>query len=141
MKEAEKKAQKEKVGLWEDEGLAKMLKGDSLGENSSEKQFEEINKDIKIRITDEIDFDKFFCNFLPNKTLDKIEEVLADYDDEVKKPEHLSLPIKNGTLCAAKFPDDDKYYRALVKSHNKEKRSSKLNSLIMEILKKLDLMI
>ena len=122
MKEAEKKAQKEKVGLWEDEGLAKMLKGDSFGESSGEKQFEEINKDIKIRITDEIDLDKFYCNFLPNKTLDKIEEVLADYDDGVKKSENLSLPIKNGTLCAAKFPDDDKYYRALIKSHNKEKK-------------------
>jgi len=122
MKEAEKKAQKEKVGLWEDEGLAKILKGDSFNENSGEKQFEEINKDIKIRITDEIDLDKFYCNFLPNKTLDKIEQVLADYDDGVKKSESLSLPIKNGTLCAAKFPDDNKYYRALVKSHNKEKQ-------------------
>jgi len=122
MKEAEKKAQKEKVGLWEDEGLAKILKGDSFNENSGEKQFEEINKDIKIRITEEIDLDKFFCNFLPNKTLDKIEQVLADYDDGVKKSEKLSLPIKNGTLCAAKFPDDNKYYRALVKSHNKEKQ-------------------
>ena len=122
MKEAEKKAQKEKVGLWEDEGLAKILKGDSFNENSGEKQFEEINKDIKIRITEEIDLDKFFCNFLPNKTLDKIEQVLADYDDGVKKSDKLSLPIKNGTLCAAKFPDDNKYYRALVKSHNKEKQ-------------------
>jgi staphylococcal nuclease domain-containing protein 1 len=122
MKEAEKKAQKEKVGLWEDEGLAKILKGDSFNENSGEKQFEEINKDIKIRITEEIDLDKFYCNFLPNKTLDKIEQVLADYDDGVKKSEKLSLPIKNGTLCAAKFPDDNKYYRAMVKSHNKEKQ-------------------
>ena len=122
MKEAEKKAQKEKVGLWEDEGLAKILKGDSFNENSGEKQFEEINKDIKIRITEEIDLDKFFCNFLPNKTLDKIEQVLADYDDGVKKSDKLSLPIKNGTLCAAKFPDDKKYYRGIIKSHNKDKK-------------------
>lgn len=122
MKEAEKKAQKEKVGLWEDEGLAKMLKGDAFGEGSLEKKFEEINKDIKIRITDEIDLDKFYCNFLPNKVLDKIEGVLSEYDEGIKKSESLSLPIKNGTLCAAKFPDDDKYYRALVKRYNKEKK-------------------
>ena len=146
MKEAEKKAQKEKIGLWEDEGLAKILKGDSFSENSGEKQFEEINKDIKIRITEEIDLDKFFCNFLPNKTLDKIEQVLADYDDGVKKSESLSLPIKNGTLCAAKFPDDNKYYRALVKSHNKEKQEfevefidyGNIEKVSMEDLIKLD---
>jgi len=122
MKEAEKKAQKEKIGLWEDEGIAKILKGDSFNENSGEKQFEEINKDIKIRITEEIDLDKFYCNFLPNKTLDKIEKVLADYDNGVKKSESLSLPIKKGTLCAAKFPDDNKYYRSLIKSQYKEKK-------------------
>ena len=122
MKEAEKKAEKEKIGLWEDEGLAKLLKGDSVGDNTSEKKFTEVNKDIKIRITDQIDLDKFFCNFLPNKTLDKIEDVLADYDEGIKKRENLSLPIKNGTLCAAKFPDDNKYYRAVVKSQNKDKK-------------------
>jgi len=122
MREAEKKAKEKKIGLWEDEGVAKLLKGDSFGESSSEKKFEQINKDIKIRITDQIDFDKFYCNFLPNKTLDKIEKVLADYDEEIRKPENLSLPIKNGTLCAAKFPDDNKYYRGLVKKFNKEKK-------------------
>jgi len=122
MREAEKKAKEKKLGLWEDEGVAKLLKGDSFGDSSSEKKFEQINKDIKIRITDQIDFDKFYCNFLPNKTLDKIEEVLADYDEEIRKPENLSLPIKNGTLCAAKFPDDNKYYRGLVKKFNKDKK-------------------
>jgi staphylococcal nuclease domain-containing protein 1 len=81
-----------------------------------------VNKDIKIRITDQIDLDKFFCNFLPNKTLDKIEDVLADYDEGIRKKENLSLPIKNGTLCAAKFPDDNKFYRAVVKSQNKDKK-------------------
>ena len=122
MREAEKKAKEKKIGLWEDEGLAKLLKGDSFEETSSEKKFVQVNKDIKVRITDQIDFDKFYCNFLPNKTLDKIEEILADYDDEIRKPESLSLPIKIGTLCAAKFPDDNKYYRGLVKRFNKDKK-------------------
>ena len=122
MREAEKKAQKEKIGLWEDEGLAKIIKGDSLTEETAEKKFEVVNKDIKIRITDQIDFANFYCNFLPNKTLDKIENILSDYDDGIKEPENLSLPIKNGTLCAAKFPDDNKYYRGVVKSHNKDKK-------------------
>ena len=122
MREAENRAKNEKLGLWEDEGLAKLLKGDNFIENPSKKQFEEISKDIKIRITDQIDLHKFYCNFLPNKILGKIEEVLSYYDEGIKKIESLSLPIKIGTLCAAKFPDDNKYYRGLVKSHDKEKK-------------------
>ena len=121
MKKAEKTAQENKIGLWEDEGLAKLLKGESAEQGSTKGKIEEINKDIKIRITDEIDLDKFYCNFLPNKTLDKIEEVLADYDDGIETGEKLSTPVKQGTLCAAKFPDDDRYYRAVVKKFDKEK--------------------
>ena len=122
MKEAEKKAKEKKIGLWEDEGVAKLLKGDSSEEDPSEKKFVEVNKDIKIRITDEIDLHKFYCNFLPNKTLDKIEEILNEYDEGERKSESLSLPIKNGTLCAAKFPDDQRFYRAIVKSQKKDKK-------------------
>jgi staphylococcal nuclease domain-containing protein 1 len=122
MKNAEKKAMEDKVGLWADEGLAKLLKGeDSIDTSNTVSKFEAIDKDIKIRITDEIDLDKFFCNFLPNKTLEKIEEVLADYDDGIEKAERLSPPIKQGTLCAARFPEDDRYYRAVIKKFNKEK--------------------
>ena len=99
-----------------------MLKGDSSEEDPSEKKFVEVNKDIKIRITDEIDLHKFYCNFLPNKTLDKIEEILNEYDEGERKSESLSLPIKNGTLCAAKFPDDQRFYRAIVKSQKKDKK-------------------
>ena len=122
MKKAEKIAMENKVGLWADEGLAKLLKGDeAIGKNNAIGKLEIIDKDIKIRITDEIDLDKFFCNFLPNKTLDKIEEVLSDYDDGIETPERLSPPIKQGTLCAARYPEDDKYYRAVIKKFNKEK--------------------
>ena len=122
MKKAEKDAMEKKVGLWAVEGLGKLLKGDEVIDNSNSiGKLEKIDKDIKIRITDEIDLDKFFCNFLPNKTLDKIEEVLADYDDGIETSERLSPPIKQGTLCAARFPEDDKYYRAVIKKFNKEK--------------------
>ena len=122
MKKAEKIAMENKVGLWADEGLAKLLKGDeAIGKNNAIGKLEIIDKDIKIRITDEIDLDKFFCNFLPNKTLDKIEEVLSDYDEGIETPERLSPPIKQGTLCAARYPEDDKYYRAVIKKFNKEK--------------------
>ena len=122
MKKAEKNAMENKKGLWAVEGLAKLVKGEENIEVSNTiTKFEKIDKDIKIRITDEIDLDKFFCNFLPNKTLDKIEEVLADYDDGIETAEKLSPPIKQGTLCAARFPDDDKYYRAVIKKFSKEK--------------------
>ena len=58
---------------------------------------------------------------MPNKTLDKIEQVLSDYDDGIEKAENLVAPIKQGTLCAARFPEDDRYYRAVIKKYNKEK--------------------
>ena len=121
MKNEEKKAMEGKRGLWADEGLAKLLKGEeNLESSNDEGKIEIINKDIKIRITDEVDLDKFFCNFLPNKILDKIEQVLSDYDDGIEKAENLVAPIKQGTLCAARFPEDDRYYRAVIKKYNKE---------------------
>ena len=122
MKIAEKKAMEAKVGLWADEGLAKLLKGEEdIDFNNTISKFEPIDKDIKIRITDEIDLDRFFCNFLPNKELEKIEDVLSNYDDGIEEGERLSPPIKQGTLCAARFPEDEKYYRAIIKRFNKEK--------------------
>ena len=122
MKIAEKKAMEAKVGLWADEGLAKLLKGEEdIDFNNTISKFEPIDKDIKIRITDEIDLDRFFCNFLPNKELEKIEDVLSNYDDGIEEGERLSPPIKQGTLCAARFPEDEKYYRAVIKRFNKEK--------------------
>ena len=121
MKIEEKKAMEGKKGLWADEGLAKLLKGEeNIDASNTDGKLEIVNKDIKIRITDEIDLDKFFCNFLPNKTLDKIEQVLSDYDDGIEKAENLVAPIKQGTLCAARFPEDDRYYRAVIKKYNKE---------------------
>ena len=115
--EAEKKAKDNKIGLWENETLANMIKfGDSYFG-----KYEEINKDIKLRVTEQDDMHNFYVNFLPNKNLDIIQNILSKYDDGERKEIKLEQPIKNGTLCAAKYPDDNNYYRGIIRSYNKKK--------------------
>ena len=84
-------------------------------------KYEEINKDIKLRVTEQEDMHNFYVNFLPNKDLDKIQNILNKYDNGVRNEIKLKQPIKNGTLCAAKFPDDENYYRAIIRAYNKKK--------------------
>jgi hypothetical protein len=117
----EKIAKEKKLGIWEDEGLANMLKfgGESYSVKSN-KKYEEINKNIKIRVTEQIDMNNFYVNVQPNKILDTISNTLSLYDSGKKKGIPLETPIKNGTLCAALYPDDGKYYRGLIKSQNKK---------------------
>ena len=117
----EKVAKEKKLGIWEDEGLANMLKfgGESYSVKSN-KKYEEINKNIKIRVTEQIDMNNFYVNVQPNKILDTISNTLSLYDSGKKKGIPLETPIKNGTLCAALYPDDGKYYRGLIKSQNKK---------------------
>ena len=120
--EAEKFAKEKKIGLWENEGLAHMLK---FGDSYSGK-YEEIHKDIKLRITEQIDMHNFYVNFLPNKELDKIENILSKYDEGEKKEIKLELPIKINTLCAARFPDDDRFYRGIIRGYIKKNNEYKI---------------
>ena len=68
MKIEEKKAMEGKKGLWADEGLAKLLKGEeNIDASNTDGKLEIVNKDIKIRITDEIDINSFVisCQIKP----------------------------------------------------------------------------
>ncbi|MCQ2819654.1 MAG: thermonuclease family protein [archaeon] len=118
-RKAEEIAHKKKIGIWENEDLANLLKYGEGGASASNK-FNEINKNIKFRVTEYIDFHNFYGNVLPNQTLDKIEKILSAYDRNKSKCIPLELPIKNGTLCAAKYPEDNKYYRAVIQNKTKE---------------------
>ena len=122
MRQAEEEAKKNKLGIWKEEGLGAMLKrgGDSLVTTVSTTKFKEENKDVKVRVTEQIDFHNFYVNIMPNESLSKIEKVLNQYDTGKAKCIHLELPIKVGTLCAAKYSEDERYYRAIVRSRTKD---------------------
>ena len=93
-----------------------------FGENAmtSSTKLTEVNTPVTVRVAEFIDFSNFYVNIQPNAQLTSIEKVLETYDASPKKRIALSLPIKIGTLCAAKYPEDDKFYRAIVKSHTKD---------------------
>ena len=116
---AEKEAKEKQLGIWKENNLGDMLK---YGENAmtSSTKLTEVNTPVTVRVTEFIDFANFFVNIQPNTQLTSIEKVLATYDASAKKRVPLALPIKIGTLCAAKYPEDDKFYRAIVKSHTKD---------------------
>jgi staphylococcal nuclease domain-containing protein 1 len=114
-------AQEKKVGIWQYDNLGNILK---YGEGSSLSfDYEEVHKDMtSFRINEYIDFHNFYINVLPNNTLNTIEKVLSEYDNTPSKCVKLELPIKMGTLCACKYSEDNKYYRAIVKAVTKDKK-------------------
>jgi staphylococcal nuclease domain-containing protein 1 len=120
LRKAEKVAKEKKLGIWENENLANLLKFGEGGNVVLSKKINEVDKDIELRVTEYIDFHNFYANVLPNKILSKIESCLSIYDKTKSKRVPLELPIKNGTLCAAKYPEDEKYYRAIIQSKTKD---------------------
>jgi staphylococcal nuclease domain-containing protein 1 len=109
-KKAEQEAESLKKGVWAYDNVANFLKD---GENFSlPESFKERNDDIKVRVTDYIDFNNFYVNILPNKTLKMIEDVLSKYDSGKLKGTPIEPPVKKGLFCIAKYKNDDKYYRA-----------------------------
>jgi staphylococcal nuclease domain-containing protein 1 len=120
-KTAEKSAETEGKNIWAHSNLASFLKEGELVQ-SLPKGFEEKHSDIKVRITDYIDFHNFYINLLPNKNLSTIENVLRDYESGKSKSLSLEFPAKIGTLCAARYTVDGRLYRAkLTKALKDEK--------------------
>jgi staphylococcal nuclease domain-containing protein 1 len=120
-KNAEKLAGTEQKNIWAHSNLASFLKEGELVQ-SLPKGFEEKHSDIKVRITDYIDFHNFYINILPNKNLSTIENVLKDYESGKSKSSPLEFPAKIGTLCAARYTVDGRLYRAkLTKALKDEK--------------------
>lgn len=63
-------------------------------------------------MTDITDASRFFIKILGDNQYSKIESELNKFD--ALAAEDLERPIKRGTLCAAKFDVDKKWYRAKV---------------------------
>jgi staphylococcal nuclease domain-containing protein 1 len=63
-------------------------------------------------MTDITDASKFFLRFQKGSDYAKIEQELRRFDPIMS--EDLEKPIKKGTICAARFSLDDKWYRAKV---------------------------
>lgn len=63
-------------------------------------------------MTDISDASRFFVKLIDNNSYPKVERLMNDID--FYAAEDLARPIKQGTLCAARFKLDDNWYRALV---------------------------
>lgn len=75
-----------------------------------------------MRITDYIDFNNFYVNILPNKSLDTIQSVLTKYTEGTIKGTLLEFPVKLGTLCSARYSQDGQFYRAKISKALKDDR-------------------
>jgi staphylococcal nuclease domain-containing protein 1 len=112
-KTAEKSAEQGAKNIWAHSNLAGFLKDGEVVSSLSNK-FEDQHSDATIRVTDYIDFNNFYINILPNKNLEKIDSVLYNYETGKSKPVSLEFPVKLGTLCCARYTNDDKFYRAKI---------------------------
>jgi hypothetical protein len=70
------------------------------------------NVNIQVEMTDIEDAAHFHVRIQGENNYDKIEEELDEFDP--LEEEDLEKPIKKGTLCAAKFATDERWYRASV---------------------------
>jgi len=111
-KKAEKTAETEKKNIWNYESIVNLLK--DIDMSSLPAKFTEKHTDIKLRITDYIDMNNFYVNILPNKKLQTIETVLDNYTSGKTKGTKVEPPVNKGLLCAAKYPVDKVYYRAII---------------------------
>jgi len=124
-KEKEAIAKKNKLGIWGCQGLATILTEGEVDVSTSgsglnqTKKYEEKDENVKIRVTDMVDFKHFFVNIIPNKTLSTIEKTLSDFENGNKVGVPLDPPIKKGTLCIVKY-SDLKYYRVRILNIMKE---------------------
>jgi len=113
-KKAEEAAMENKVNIWKYDGLVSMLKEGSDGyDTGAAIKLTEKTVDSTVKVSEFVDFSEFYVNYTPNKNLDKICEVLGDYDIGKKKAISLEAPIRKGVLCAAKYYNDEQYYRAI----------------------------
>lgn len=120
MRKAENKAQADRKNIWNYEALVNTLKGDEYSYSST--KINEKHTDVKVRVTDYIDMNNFYVNILPNKNLNKIDECLEKYNSGQLKGVRLEAPINKGLMCAAKYPVDNNYYRAVITAVLKDEK-------------------
>lgn len=111
-KKAEKAAETEKKNIWKYEAIVNFLK--DIDMSSLPAKFTEKHADVKVRVTDYIDMNNFYVNILPNKNLQTIESVLGNYTSGKTKGVKVEPPVNKGLLCAARYPVDRTYYRAII---------------------------
>ena len=120
----EELASRQKLGIWSSEGLNSILcEGEVETGNSKSNQeikYETKNEQIKLRVTDMVDFKQIYANIIPNKTLSQIEGVLAEYERNMKQGIPLENPIKKGINCMIKYSVDLKYYRVKLLNVHKD---------------------
>lgn len=104
IEEAEQQAKADKIGIW-GAGLKSSQAAKGTG---SVKQ----NERVQVEMTDITDASRFFVKFVDSNQYSKVERLMNDID--FYAAEDLQRPIKQGTLCAARFKLDDNWYRAMV---------------------------
>ena len=119
-KKAEEAAVEKKLNVWNYDGLVVMLKEGSESNAPSTVKITEKSVESLATVSEFVDFSEFYMNLTPNKNLDKIRDVLGDYDFGKKKAIPLESPIRKGVLCAAKYYNDEQYYRAITLRSFKE---------------------
>lgn len=121
----ETKAALDKVGIWAQSGLSKILKESDMinqYQDSTVSKLEPKDEMIKIRISDMVSFNHFYANIFPNKNLATIEKTLSAYDDGSKKAKPLDPPIRKGTLCILYYQSDLRHYRVIITAILKEEK-------------------
>ena len=104
--EAEEKAKSKEIGIWS--GQLKLMSCQSKkGSNY------EYMQRIQVEMTDMVDATSFYVRDIgAGSQYAKIDEAMEHFDAE--NAEELEKPIKRGTLCAALFATDSKWYRVKV---------------------------
>ena len=102
LEEAQARAQAEAVGVWQ--------KGLRVG--AAEGKAVKTNERIQLLMTDISDAGRFYVRIQGGNEYAKIEAEMNRFNPS--SVEDLEKPIKKGTICAARFSVDQKWYRAKV---------------------------
>ena len=102
LEQAQAKAQSDCIGIWQ--------KGLRVG--ATEGKAVTANERIQVLMTDISDAARFYVRIQGNNDYAKIEAEMNRFNPA--SVEDLEKPIKKGTICAARFSVDQKWYRAKV---------------------------
>jgi staphylococcal nuclease domain-containing protein 1 len=104
--EAEENAKSKEIGIWG--GQLKLMSNQSQNGSNYE-----CGQRIKVEMTDMLDATSFHVRDVgAGSAYAKIDEAMEHFDYQTA--EELEKPIKKGTLCAALFATDSKWYRVKV---------------------------
>jgi staphylococcal nuclease domain-containing protein 1 len=102
LEDAQAKAQEEAIGIWQ--------KGLRVGAVDAKEV--KTNERIQVMMTDIAEANRFYIRIQGGSEYAKIEAEMNRFNPAIV--EDLEKPIKKGTICAARFSVDKKWYRAKV---------------------------